>query len=322
MTTEVPEMTTFENVVVTTEVTKETEFGIRLLNVTGDSAIIVMTTNDDVITVTLLFMSDYLNEPIENRLTVFKRINNIKLSPLPPNSDFTMKAIFYLKDGSSMSKEVTFQSARVGPATTQQPTTFKDEPTTQVQMTDFDIRAANVTSDDAIVVVAVTDDVTKVSLTFYEDGVKVGSESVFRDLNPVSRIRLRPLMPGTSYKMVANFYFNDNRVRQKQAEFVTLGREGVETTPSTQESTTKSTTTEKLEPTTEREETTEATTTEATTTQSTKKQEPTTEKQEPTTKKQEPTTKKQQLTTKKQEPTTEREETTEATTTEATTTQS
>merc|ERR1719427_488698 len=240
MTTKVPEVTTFENVVVTTEVTKETEFGIRLLNVTDDSAIIVMTTNDDVITVTLLFMADYLNEPIENRLTVFKRINNIKLSPLPPNSDFTMKAIFYLKDGSSVSKEVTFQSARVGPATTQQPTT-------QVQMTDFDIRAANVTSDDAIVVVAVTDDVTKVSLTFYEDGIQVGSESVFRDLNPVSRIRLHPLMPGTPYKMVANFYFKDNRVRQKQAEFVTLGREGVETTPSTQEDTTVGmTTTTKL----------------------------------------------------------------------------
>ena len=47
--------------------------------------------------------------------------------------------------------------------------------------------------------------------------------------------------------MVANFYFKDNRVRQKQAEFVTLGREGVETTPATQEDTTvEMTTTTKL----------------------------------------------------------------------------
>ena len=83
--------------------------------------------------------------------------------------------------------------------TTYQPTTIQDDQTTRVSvnMTDYDIRAANVTGDEAIVVIAVSDDVTKVSLVFYENDVKVGEENVFESLNAVNRIKLYPLMPGS-----------------------------------------------------------------------------------------------------------------------------
>ena len=81
--------------------------------------------------------------------------------------------------------------------TTYQPTTIQEETTqVSVDMTDYDIRAANVTGDEAVVVIAVSDDVTKVSLMFYENDVIVGEENVFESLNAVNRIRLYPLMPG------------------------------------------------------------------------------------------------------------------------------